>query len=356
MGDPTSSAEDTPFRLEGELPLTFQPREGSPGDRSLDSLCGWLTQNPQWVRERLTRHGALRFRGFAVEGPHDFERIARAIDDELGNDYLGTSPRDALTEYVFNASELPDFYPIPQHCEMSFCARPPRSVFFCCLDEPAEGGGETPLCDFRKVWRELPADVRQRFEDGGIRIVRNYTGKSEERADDPTMLKPWTDMFLTQDREEVEKKCAEEGFEPTWLEGDGLRLVSHQPVHRDHPITGEPVWHNHITTFHVSTAAAELRRIAEFRPSERHRGLCGIANSLEERLLEQAPDERSMHCGYRDGSEFPAEDVEAVRDAVWDNMVIEPWRQGDVVAIDNHSVSHGRLPYEGKRHVAVCWA
>ena len=63
-----------------------------------------------------------------------------------------------------------------------------------------------------------------------------------------------------------------------------------------------------------------------------------------------------MHCGYGDGSEFPEEDVEMVRDVVWANMVIEPWRQGDVIAIDNHSVSHGRLPYEGKRHVAVCWA
>ena len=28
------------------------------------------------------------------------------------------------------------------------------------------------------------------------------------------------------DREQVEKKCAEEGFEPVWLEGGGLRLLS----------------------------------------------------------------------------------------------------------------------------------
>ena len=186
-----------PFRLEGDLPLTFLPLSDSPTDRSLDTLCGWLNANEDWVREHLTRHGAFRFRGFAVEGPEDFERVARAIDDELGNDYLGTSPRDAVTDYVFNASELPDFFPIPQHCEMSFCAKPPRRVFFCCLDEPAEGGGETPLCDFRKVWHELPDALRKRFEDGGIRIVRNYAATGGERDDDPTMLKPWTEMFLT---------------------------------------------------------------------------------------------------------------------------------------------------------------
>ena len=37
-------------------------------------------------------------------------------------------------------------------------------------------------------------------------------------------------------------------------------------------------------------------------------------------------------------------------------LIVEPWRQGDVVAIDNHSMSHGRLPYEGPRRIAVCWA
>ena len=63
-----------------------------------------------------------------------------------------------------------------------------------------------------------------------------------------------------------------------------------------------------------------------------------------------------MHCTYRDGREIPDADMEAVREVVWRHMVIEPWRRGDVVAIDNHSTSHGRLPYEGARHVAVCWA
>ena len=32
------------------------------------------------------------------------------------------------------------------------------------------------------------------------------------------------------------------------------------------------------------------------------------------------------------------------------------WQVGDVVAIDNFSVAHGRMPYRGARQVAVCWA
>ena len=35
------------------------------------------------MQDKLIRHGAILFRGFAVRTPDDFERIARAIDDDL---------------------------------------------------------------------------------------------------------------------------------------------------------------------------------------------------------------------------------------------------------------------------------
>ena len=57
---------------------------------------------------------------------------------------------------------------------MSFCANPPRRVFFCCTVEPADGGGETPLCDFRAVWRDLDPDVRRtRYQE--LSEARNAT-------------------------------------------------------------------------------------------------------------------------------------------------------------------------------------
>ncbi len=347
------SSHDAPFRLSGDLPLHVEPG----GDvTDVSTLRPWLDAHPEWVQERLVRHGALLFRGFGVATPADFESIARGVDPELKNEYLGTSPRDGLTDYVFNASELPEFYPIPQHCEMSFVKQPPRRVFFCCLVPPAEGSGETPLCDFRAVWRDLDEGVRERFLAGGLRIVRNYSGPGEGDDDDPMRLKPWHEMFLTTDHAEVERQCAEQGFEVTWTGGEGLRLVHTQPVTRDHPVTGETVWHNHLTTFHLGTPAAEYERIAKFRPTERHRGLHKLALGLEANARQKSALEQSMHVTYEDGREIPDADLDAVRDAVWRHLVVETWQQGDVVAIDNHAVSHGRLPYEGPRHVAVCWA
>src|SRR5262245_13773972 len=93
------------------LPLVVEAR----GDRTATALAGWCKANATFVADALSRHGAILFRDFDVPDAPAFEQVARAIDDDLKCDYLGTSPRDALTGYVFTASELPSYYPIPQH-------------------------------------------------------------------------------------------------------------------------------------------------------------------------------------------------------------------------------------------------
>jgi len=334
------------------LPLVVHAR----GERSVEGLVAWIRAHHGALRSELARSGALLLRGFEVGDAPAFERVARAIDPDLGNEYLGTSPRNALTSHVFTASELPPFYPIPQHCEMSFTAHPPKQLFFCCLVEPAAGSGETPLADFRGVLRDLDPALVKRFEERGLRIVRNYSGPQGGGRFDLWRLKRWDEMFGTTDRSVVEAKCRAEGFEPTWTASGGLRLVSTQPIVRRHPVTGEPVWHNHVTTFHTSQAVGEYRRIFGLRPTLRHLALWQLARVLGALQARKPVDERAMECTWADSSEIPDADVEAVREAVWKHLVVVPWRRGDVVAIDNYAVSHGRLPYRGPRNVAVAWA
>jgi alpha-ketoglutarate-dependent taurine dioxygenase len=346
-----------PYRItarpEHHVPLVVQPMH----DASADHLATWLRAEADWVQEHLLRHGAILFRGFDVSDAAVFERVARAIDDDLKKDYLGTSPRDAITEYVFSASELPGYYPIPQHCEMSFTAHPPRRLFFGCLIEPAAGSGETPLVDFRAVYRDLDPAIRERFERGGVRIVRNYNGPRGGGRFDLFQLKRWDEMFQTTDRTAVEAKCRAEGFEPEWGRDDRLRLISTQAAAREHPISGERVWHNHTQVFHLSAAPGEFRRIHALRPTWRHWALWQFARFMvsAHRAFRSA-DEHAMHCTYADGNEIADADMEHVRDVIWKHLVITPWRRGDIVAIDNYTVAHGRLPYEGPRQIVVSWA
>jgi len=347
---PTALASSN-YRISGELPLTVEAIT----DSSVANLCQWLVDSAPAVKAALHKHGAIRFRGFDVDSPQTFERIARAISPDLKNDYLGTSPRDAVTDYVFHASELPGFYPIPQHCEMSFCANPPRWLFFCAATPSAGESGETPLCDFRQVWHALDPQVRDRFVERGLKIVRNYAAP-DAPAGDSMQLKAWDEMFQSRDKAVVEAKCRDEGFLPEWKADGGLRIWSDSPVSRTHPETGETAWYNHLTTFHVSTPAGEYKRIYRFRPTEQNRSFYELAQSLEKEMRNKAPADRSMHTMYRDGSEIPDADIEHVRDVVWQHMQINVWKQGDVVAIDNASVAHGRLPYEGPREILVCWS
>lgn len=333
---------------ESGLPLLVEPEDG----RSTEALVEWLKSQRDDVMARLRSHGALLFRGFAVADAAAFENIALAIDPVLGREYLGTSPRNALTDYVFSASELPGWYPIPQHCEMTFLAHPPRRLYFACLVAPSGIGGETPLVDFRKVQAALDPAVRARFVEGGIRIVRNYTGPGG-RGWNPFQLKRWDEMFLTTDRATVEDKCKKEGFVVTWLDGDRLRLESTQPALQKHPETGEAVWHNHVQVFHAGSGAAEYRRIAAERRDLRSFAMHQLARAL---TFLQRTKKAAMHCTYSDGREIPDEDLEHLRDVIWRHMVRFRWQAGDVVAIDNYAVSHGRMPYRGPRQIVVAWA
>lgn len=344
-----------PLGGEGTVPLVIEP--ASHNSRSLEALLPWLGENRERLAEQLTTHGAILLRGFDVDGAADFERVSRAFDADLKKDYLGTSPRNALTEYVFSASELPPYYPIAQHCEMSFLREPPRRLFFSCLTPSGGPGGETPLADFRAVYRDLHPETRARFDEKGVRHVRNYEGPEGKARFDLWKLKRWDDMFQSTDRAVVERKCVESGFEFTWRDGGRLRLTNTQPATKKHPVTGETVWFNHSQVFHLSSVPAEYRNIAARQGQARYATLAAVAEAavaLKKRTTGE--EDHAMHATFGDGSPISDSDMDEVRRAIWKNMVFFKWRKGDVLVIDNDSVSHGRMPFSGPRTVAVSWA
>lgn len=311
-----------------------------------------------WLDDQLRTRGAALLRGFTVRTAAEFEAAARAVEPALQNEYLGTSPRDARTPYVFSASELPPYYPIPQHCEMTFVKDPPRRLMFACL-VAARRGGETPVADMRAVAADLDPAVRGRFERGGLRIIRNYGGPSGAGKRDLWQLKRWDELFSTTDRAEVEAKCAAQGVftDLQWGPGDRLRLVSEHDALRPHPDTGAPVWFNHAQVFHLSTAPSELRRIFRRTGELRSGALWAFSAAvIAARARLRRPEDQALHCTHRGGREIDVADLEHVRDAIWRRMIAEPWRAGDVLVIDNFAVAHGRLPYHGAREVVVAWA
>ncbi|HNY54066.1 MAG TPA: TauD/TfdA family dioxygenase [Chitinophagales bacterium] len=339
------------FSEQSKLPLVVSPAEGESGK---NNLINWISANKVTIEEKLIESGAVLFKGFDIQTPQDFEDVAKAVDNDLKDDYMGTSPRDKKSGFVFSASELPGHYPIMQHCEMSFLPSAPRRLFFYCHIEP-EYGGETPICDFRKVYKDLDPKIREEFERKGVKHVRNYSSP-DDKATNGFQLKSWLDMFHTKDKTIIEKKCAENDIICEWKEHDGLRMINKSDAVKVHPVTGEKVWFNHIQVFHVSAAAAEYHKIHQRQKRwETFKYSMLLELMTWYKKLTKNPNDQSMHVTFGDDSPIPDEYVEHIQDVIWKNMVIQPWKKGDIICIDNFSTSHGRLPYYGPREIMVCW-
>lgn len=322
---------------------------------SVDTLKSWIAEHRADLEASWLHYGMLRFRGFEVLGPDAFEQVAAAIEPDLKNDYLGTSPRNALSRYVFSASELPSYFPIAQHSEMSFLPSAPRKLFFHCTIAPTQRG-ETPTVDWRAVWRDLPRELKDSFVARGVRYIRNYDGPESPNSRDLWQLKRWDEMFSTTDPAAAEQKATEQGLRCEWLPEGRLRLVNERPATRVHPVTGETVWFNHTQVFHVAAAALEYHRIRQHQKTLRSAFFDALTASLTAlKQRRKAAIDQPMHVTHADGGEINPSHVRALVDTIWRHLVIEPWRVGDVLAIDNRSTGHGRLPFTGPREVLVAW-
>ncbi len=311
--------------------------------------------NMELISDKLREFGAVLLRGFYINNAQVFENVIRKIEPDLKNDYLGTSPRNKVTDYVFTASELPHYYPIMQHCEMSFLPCAPRRLFFYCETQPL-ADGETPLCDFRAVAQKMDAQVKKSFWDKGIRNVRNYESPDKKSGLNLWQLKPWDQLFMTRDKSEVEDIAANNGLDLKWGSDDSLKLVNIQNAFRNHPETGDEVWFNHLQVFHRDAAKLEYSRIAKFRPTLRNKKYALVTSLMTLLKSGKSGETLPLHVTYADGSEIPKAHIKHIFDLIWDNLSVVPWKKGDALLIDNFRMSHGRLPYEGQREILVSWS
>jgi alpha-ketoglutarate-dependent taurine dioxygenase len=265
------------------------------------------------------------FQGFGVRTPEAFQRFMAALYTELVSEHERSSPRSQVSGRVFTSTDHPADQTIFVHNEMSYSHRWPTRIGFCCLTAPRTGGA-TPIADVRTVLRLLDPDLRDRLARRRVQYLRNYG--------DGFGL-PWQESFQTTDRAAVEAYCQAAGMTVEWKEGDRLRTRRVADPLARHPVTGELVWFNHATFFHVSTLDPVLRD-----------GL----------LADLSPEDLPTHACYGDGREFEPEVTDALRAAYGKATLSFPWREGDLLLLDNMLVAHGRAPYTGERKVVVAMA
>jgi alpha-ketoglutarate-dependent taurine dioxygenase len=300
----------------GGLPLLVEPAVAG-----LD-LATWAGANRERLAELLSRHGGLLFRGFGVAAPEDLERFITAVSGASLEYRERSSPRTAVAGKIYTSTDYPPSYPIFLHNENSYQSQWPLRIFFCCR-RPAENGGQTPLADCRRVLARIDPAVRQRFGRLGWMYVRNFG--------DGFGL-PWQTVFQTDDRGQVEQHCRRNGIEVEWKEGNRLRTRAVRPALARHPRTGETLWFNHATFFHVSTLEPDV---------------------VAALLAELAESELPTNTFYGDGSPIEPEVLDQLREAYRRETVSFDWQQGDLLMLDNMLVAHGRAPFTGRREILV---
>ncbi len=316
-----------------QLPLVLQP-SNSP---SLSVLMDELKSERDWLESQLLEYGAILFRGYDIQSPEDFQWVAHYFIDEFIDYTRGISPRSKVSGKVYTSTDAPKFVPIPLHCELSYTPNPPSRIMFFC-HTPALKGGETPIADMREVYLSLDEDVRQRFEQRGLRLIQNVPAKNSLG-----LGKTWQEMFATDERSDVERACERMEIAYQWKPDNTLQLINHRPAFLTHPVTGDRVLFTSFYNFHDSWSD-------EFRIHHQLfiAGLLGITELL--RAFTRKPaDDYPHHCTFSDGSEIHRQDILAVRKALRAHAVTFPWQQGDLLVIDNLRVSHGRMPFRGKR-------
>lgn len=296
------------------LPLVIEP-----GAASLN-LIEWATQHREALEQKLLQHGALLFRNFDLRSIGQFEQVIAALAGGALEYMFRASPRTRVGGNIYTSTDYPADQPIFPHNEHSYSPRFPLRLFFYC-HLPSETGGETPVGCVRQITHRLRPEIRDRFLAKQVLYVRNYG--------DGFGL-PWQTVFQTEDKTEVETYCASVGIECEWKAGDRLRTRQQGPALVRHPRTGEELWFNHATFFHVSTLPP------------------GIRDPL---LANFGPYDLPTNTFYGDGSPIEPEVLEELRTLYRDSLVRFPWQQGDVLLIDNMLSVHGREPYTGKRAI-----
>lgn len=306
----------------GNLPLVIEP---TIEEASAAELAEFAAGKRAWLDEMLHTHGGVLFRGFAIREIEQFQELSKALLPELKPYVEGQSPRTKIGDNVYTSTEFPAQYRITLHNELSYAKAPPPRIIFHCHVEPAKGG-ETPILDCRKAYAAMPAALRDRFEQVGVRYVKCMHGN------DRGLGKSWAQHFETEDKTEVEAYLRENDIDFEWAVDGSLKTAAHRPGTTRHPVTGEPHWFNQANLWHITNV------------DERHR----------QQIIDRCgADNLPTHALYGDGTPISDQEIDEVRRVLWDNAVIFPWKQGDVLVLDNYLVAHGRMPYTPPRKILV---
>ena len=296
------------------------------GVSGVKEVAEWYNKNTGIIDDILYKSGTILFKNTGADTIAAFEELTGLIAPKFRNYVDGNYPRRNLQGHVYISTEYDAKFDITLHNELSYSLKWPSRLFFGCIIPPATGG-ETPLADSRKVYKNMNPALLEEFERKQVRYVRNlHNGDG--------MGSSWQQTFETEDPKEVERHCGAMQIEYEWKDNGAIKLIHIRPATRVHPLTGEKVWFNQVDQYHPSHFRQEVYEV-----------LMLLASGIEEDL--------PLFSSFGDGTPIGTDAIQEIIKTVNNEAVIRPWDKGDFVMVENMLVAHGRKSYTGDRQIVV---
>jgi hypothetical protein len=190
--------------------------------------------------------------------------------------------------------------------------------------QPAEEGGETPLCRsdvlFEKLAERCPRFARD-CDEKGLRYSNVMPAENDPKSG---MGRSWKSTLRAETRDEAEQRLREIGYDGEWLPDGSLRATT--------PLT------------------PAVREVAPGRKVFFNQLIAAFQGWKDDR------NDPTKAIRFGDGSPLDREAVNVATELAYDLAFDLPWQRGDAVLLDNFLTMHGRRTFRGTRKVLASLA
>ena len=290
-------------------------------DVSLEEVTDWAREHCDEVLNTVEKHGAILFRGLPLYSPEDCDAFVAAfgLPNFPYKESLSNAVRVNWTERIFSANEAPADVTIYFHHEMAQTPIYPAKLFFFC-QQPAEEGGETPLCRsdilFERLVKLCPKFARD-CDEKGLRYTNVMPSENDPNSG---MGRSWKSTLRAETREQAEKRLRDMDYDCEWLPDGSLKATT--PV---------------------------LPAVFEVSPDRKtffNQLIAAFQGWKDDR------NDPSKAIRFGDGSPLDREAVNVATKIAYEIAFDLPWQRGDAVLVDNLLTMHGRRTFPAR---ARCW-
>jgi Taurine catabolism dioxygenase TauD, TfdA family len=291
----------------------------------LEDATAWANANRDDLLKKAGEHGAVLFRGLPLNSPEECDAFVAAfgLTNFPYKESLSNAVRVNWTERIFSANEAPPEVTIYFHHEMAQTPIFPAKLFFFCT-QPAEEGGETPLCRsdilFERLAKRCPQFARD-CNEKGLRYSNVMPAENDPKSG---MGRSWKSTLQAEKREEAEQRLRDIGYDWEWLADGSLRATT--PV---------------------------LPAVYEVSPGRKtffNQLIAAFQGWKDDR------NDPSKAIRFGDGSPLDREAVNVATELAYELAFDLPWQRGDAVLVDNILTMHGRRKFRGTRKVLASLA